>query len=89
MENNNEKEFEENGLTTEKKSNFSWDKFWAWSSLFIAVTIPLVGVGVGILANSMATEENKKEVFIVSLVGICMGGFFALLDLMLEFVSLF
>lgn len=80
---------EENGFTEAKSTTFHWAKLWAWSSLILGVAIPVVGVGVGILANSMATEENYDEVYTVSTIGIAIGGFFAILDLVLNLLALF
>jgi hypothetical protein len=89
MEKNGIVIIEEKGSTEEKKGLFHWAKLWAWSSIILAVASPVIGAGIGILAISMATEENADEVNIVSAIGIGIGSFFFILDLLLKFVKLF
>lgn len=89
MEENGVVIIEENSSTKAKTNGFRWESFWAWASIALSVAIPVVGIGVGILALSMITEDSKEDVSIVSVIGIGIGAFFAILDLMLNFLSLF
>ena len=89
MEENNVVEVDENSLLEAKSTTFHWAKFWAWASIVISLVIPLVGVGLGILSNSMTTEENKDEVMLISIVGMGIGAFLAVLDLVNQFLNLF
>ena len=89
MEENNVVVIEENSLVEEKTKSFYWEKLWAWSSLILAAISPLIGIGVGMMAISMSNEEHYDEVYTVSLIGMGIGGFMFVLDLLLNFVSLF
>ena len=88
MEENDVVVIEENGFTETKNTTFHWAKLWAWSSILLSVAIPMVGVGVGILALSMATEENYDEVYTASIVGMGIGGFFVILDVLLNALAI-
>ena len=89
MEENNVVVIEENSLAEKKTKNFYWEKVWAWSSLILSAISPLIGIGVGMMAISMSNEEHYDEVYTVSLIGMGIGGFMFVLDLLLNFVSLF
>lgn len=89
MENENVVVIEENDVVEGKNSSFHWGKFWAWSSIVFSVILPVVGLGVGILALSMTDEENVDEIYNVALVGVGIGAFFFTLDLVLGLVNLF
>ena len=88
MEDNNVVIIEENEIVKGKKANFHWGKFWAWTSIFLSVLIPVVGGGVAILAMSMTDEENVDEINIVSSIGLGIGAFFFILDVVLELINL-
>ena len=87
MEENDVIAIEENGLVETKKTTFHWAKLWAWSSIILSTMIPVVGIGLGILSLSMVTEENYDEVYTVSIIGMGIGGFFVLLDVILNFLA--
>jgi hypothetical protein len=85
MEENGVVIIEENGSVEAKKSAFHWAKLWAWSTLVLALVIPVVSLGVGILALSMTTEDNNDEVYAVSIIGMGIAAFFVILDFVLNF----
>ena len=89
MENENVVVVEEYELPGGKKKLFKWAKFLAWVSIVIALTSPVLGAGVGILAMSMAEEENVDEVYTVSYIGIGIGTFFFIVDIALNIANLF
>ena len=65
---------EENGLieprNTNKEFKASWQKVLSWATLIIAVTMPLVSLGLSIMCIASANEEDKKEVTIINAVSI-------------------
>ena len=89
MENENVVVIEENDVVEGKKNSFHWGKFWSWSSIVFSVILPVVGLGLGILAVSMTDEENVDEIYNVALVGVGIGAFFFIVDLVLGLVNLF
>ena len=85
-------EIKENGLVEseneKKRYVFSWRKLCCWIALLASVTSPVVGIGLGIICLSAATEDEKTEVSVVSYIAIAMGVFFVVYDFVMQAILL-
>ena len=85
-------EIKENGLVEseneKKRYVFSWRKLCCWFALLAAVTSPVIGIGLGLICISCATEDEKAEVSVISYIAIAIGLFFVVYDVVMNAVLL-
>ena len=79
---------EENGVVVEKTKKFSPGKFCAWLSLFLLMTNALFGIGMGALACSFAKDDERKEVYLISIISIAISLFLVLFEAITGFTML-
>lgn len=85
-------EIKENGLVESENKNkdyvFSWRKLCAWLALFFSVSLPIAAIGLGIMCLSSVTEDEKKEVSVLSYISIGVAVFLTLYDFVLKAILL-
>ena len=85
-------EIKENGLVEgeneKKRYVFSWRKLCCWFALLASITSPVIGIGLGIISVSCATEDEKAEVSVISYIAIAIGLFFVVYDVVMNAVLL-
>ena len=64
-----------------KEYHFSWRKMLGWFSIILALTSPLISIGISLVCINTAPEDEKKEVSIICYVGFGIALFFILFDL--------
>ena len=79
-------EVKENGLVEGEKKDyvFSWRRLCIWIALILSLGLPFVAIGLGMICISSATEEEKKEVSIVSYIAIAVAVFLLVNDYVLQ-----
>ena len=83
-----DQENKENGLVESEKNDyvFSWRRLCIWIALILSLTLPVAAIGLGMICISSATEDEKKEVSIVSYIAIAVAIFFLIHDFVLNMV---
>ena len=79
-------EYQKNGPIESENTEyvFSWRRLCIWIALILSITTPVAAIGLGIMCISSATEEEKKEVSIVSYIAIAVAVFFLANDIILN-----
>lgn len=82
-------ENKENGLVESEKKEyvFSWRRLCIWIALVLSTALPIPAIGLGMICISSATEEEKKEVSIVSYIAIAVAVFLLVNQYVLEIFS--
>lgn len=78
-------ELKENGLPKEKDDYvFSWRKLCSWISLLLSVMLYVAAIGLAIMCISSATEDDEKEVKIISYIAIGVAAYFLISEYILQ-----
>ena len=81
-----EVEYIEEDETIDNSYHFSWRKMFAWVSILMALSSPLIAIGVSLICMNTASPKEKKEVSILCYIACGISAFLLIFDFITRFI---